>query len=183
VAGLVYDVVDSPLGDVLVAAGETGVVRVSVGDRSAEAALEELDASFLGPARRDARALRRETREIREYFEGRRTRFSASPDLSAVRGFARAVLETTARIPYGEVSTYGDVAAMAGRSRAARAAGNALGRNPVMLLVPCHRVILASGGIGGYGGQEAHKAFLLDLEQGRRFRAPPKSRRREKMKA
>jgi methylated-DNA-[protein]-cysteine S-methyltransferase len=163
---LVYDIVDSPLGDVLVAASDAGVVRVSIGDRSAEAALEELDGSPLGPPVRNRRALGGPTSEVRQYFAGTRKRFSSPVDLSVVRGFARSVLEATARIPYGDLATYGDVAAKAGRERAARAAGNALRGNPVMLLVPCHRVVPASGGIGGYGGQEAHKAFLLDLESG-----------------
>ena len=163
---LLYDVVDSPLGDVLVVASGAGVVRISIGDRSAETALEELDGSPIGPPTRNRRALAGTTSEVRQYFAGTRNRFSSPVDLSAVRGFARSVLEATARIPYGDVATYGDVAARAGRVRAARAAGNALRGNPVMLLVPCHRVVPASGGIGGYGGQEAHKAFLLDLESG-----------------
>jgi methylated-DNA-[protein]-cysteine S-methyltransferase len=173
-----FDVIDSVLGDVLIAASAKGVVRIAFGDRNAEAALEELDASPLGAARRDARAMRPATRQIREYLHGDRCRFDVEVDLSGVRGFTRAVLDATAGIPYGSVETYGDVAAEAGNPRAARAAGNALRGNPIPILIPCHRVVPSSGGIGGYGGQEAHKAYLLDLESAGNA---PRSRRRERM--
>jgi methylated-DNA-[protein]-cysteine S-methyltransferase len=79
-------------------------------------------------------------------------------------GFSRRVLEATAAIPYGAVSTYRDVARSAGSPRAARAAGNALHDNPVPIVVPCHRVVPSGGGIGKYGGQEWRKAYLLHLE-------------------
>jgi methylated-DNA-[protein]-cysteine S-methyltransferase len=74
------------------------------------------------------------------------------------------VLEATARIPFGAVSTYGTIAKVAGSPRAARAAGNALHDNPVPIVVPCHRVVPTGGGIGKYGGQEWRKEFLLRLE-------------------
>ena len=76
----------------------------------------------------------------------------------------RRVLEATAAIPFGSVSTYGDVAKRAGSPRAARAAGNALHDNPIPIVVPCHRVVPSGGGVGKYGGQEWRKEFLLDLE-------------------
>jgi methylated-DNA-[protein]-cysteine S-methyltransferase len=104
-------------------------------------------------------------RELDAYFAGRRQAFRAAIDWSLISGrFSRRVLEETARIPFGSVSTYGDVAGRAGSPRAARAAGNALHDNPVPIVVPCHRVVPSSGGIGKYGGNEWRKAYLLRLE-------------------
>ncbi len=86
-------------------------------------------------------------------------------DLSlAAPGFSTKVLEATLRIPYGSVSTYSEVAAVAGSPRGARAAGNALGANPLPIVVPCHRVLHSGGGIGGYGGGLERKRALLALE-------------------
>jgi methylated-DNA-[protein]-cysteine S-methyltransferase len=104
-------------------------------------------------------------RQLDDYFDGRRRGFRTTIDWSLVsQGFFRRVLEETARIPFGSVSTYGEVAKRAGSPRAARAAGNALHDNPVPIVVPCHRVVPSGGGIGKYGGQEWRKAFLLGLE-------------------
>jgi methylated-DNA-[protein]-cysteine S-methyltransferase len=104
-------------------------------------------------------------RQLDTYFDGRTRAFRTRIDWSLIPdGFFRRVLEETARIPFGAVSTYGTVANLAGSPRAARAAGNALHENPVPIVVPCHRVVPASGGIGQYGGQEWRKAFLLRLE-------------------
>jgi methylated-DNA-[protein]-cysteine S-methyltransferase len=104
-------------------------------------------------------------RQLDAYFEGRLRTFRTRIDWQLVGpGFFRRVLEATARIPFGAVSTYGTVAKVAGSPRAARAAGNALHDNPVPIVVPCHRVVPSSGGIGKYGGDEWRKAFLLRLE-------------------
>jgi len=78
--------------------------------------------------------------------------------------FARSVLEVTRTIPYGEMWTYGDVAAMAGRRGAARAAGSALARCPIEIIVPCHRVVPSGAGFGRYGGEEDRRLRLLRLE-------------------
>ena len=91
-------------------------------------------------------------------------RFDLPVDWSLVHGFAVGVLRATARVPFGHVATYGEMAASAGSPRAARAAGNALHINPIPIVVPCHRIVPASGGLGGYGGGEDRKRFLLDLE-------------------
>ena len=104
-------------------------------------------------------------RQLDEYFEGRRKVFETDLDWSLARGpFARAVLETTATLPFGRVVTYSEVAAKAGRPRAVRAAGNALGSNPVPIVVPCHRVIGRDGTLHGYGGGLHRKVALLELE-------------------
>jgi methylated-DNA-[protein]-cysteine S-methyltransferase len=92
-------------------------------------------------------------------------RFRTALDWSlATGGFSRRVLEATAAIPFGSVSTYRDVATRAGSPRAARAAGNALHDNPLPIVVPCHRVVPSAGGIGQYGGDPWRKEFLLRLE-------------------
>lgn len=153
--------VDSPFGPLLAAEAGGRLVRLAFGDERA-AAIEELSAR--GDVVEDARALAPVRHELGEYFDGRRRRFGIQVDLSSVRGFERRVLEATRRIPFGSVATYGEVAADAGSPRAARAAGNALNGNPVPIVVPCHRVVPASGGLGGYGGHEERKERLLRLE-------------------
>ena len=81
-----------------------------------------------------------------------------------MRGFAQGVLRATARVPFGSVTTYGQMAEAAGSPRASRAAGNALGSNPIPIVVPCHRVLHAGGGLGGYAGGLDRKRYLLSLE-------------------
>ncbi|MBI2238487.1 MAG: methylated-DNA--[protein]-cysteine S-methyltransferase [Actinobacteria bacterium] len=159
-----YASVSSPIGDLLVASTPRGLVRVAFDTEDPAWVLDELahDVSprvLEVPSRLDA--IRR---ELEEYFEGRRRRFDVRVDLRLVHGFSRKVLQATARIPFGAVSTYADVAARAGSPRGARAAGNALHGNPVPIVVPCHRVIRSGGDLGGYGGREDRKEFLLVLE-------------------
>ena len=104
--------------------------------------------------------------EIDAYFAGRLRDFSTPLDLGTLPdGFGRRVLEVTATIPFGELWTYGDVAGLAGSPRGGRAAGNALGRCPIELFVPCHRVVHAGGGIGGYGRHEERKRWLIAHEE------------------
>jgi methylated-DNA-[protein]-cysteine S-methyltransferase len=103
-------------------------------------------------------------RQLDEYFEGKRTEFEVPVDWSLSHGFFRRVLERTAGVGYGHVSTYAEVAREAGSPRAVRAAGNALGSNPVAIVVPCHRILRTGGGLGGYGGGLERKEFLLRLE-------------------
>jgi methylated-DNA-[protein]-cysteine S-methyltransferase len=104
-------------------------------------------------------------RELDEYFAGRRRGFDVAIDWSLVGGpFGRKVLRVTSEIPYGGVLSYREVASDAGSPRGSRAAGNALGSNPVPIIVPCHRVLHAGGGLGGYGGGLDRKRWLLELE-------------------
>ena len=103
-------------------------------------------------------------RELDEYFEGHRRRFDVPVDLSLTKGFSRRVLRAAARIPFGTVATYREVATRAGSPRGMRAAGNALGSNPVPIVVPCHRVVYTGGGLGGYTGGLNRKVALLRLE-------------------
>ena len=135
-----------------------------VGYRPEEEVIEDL-ARRISPRVLEAPArLDPVRRELDEYFEGRRTGFDVPIDWSLTRGFTRGVLSATARIPYGELGTYASVAGAAGSPRAVRAAGNALGANPMPVVVPCHRVVRTGGALGGYTGGVERKEFLLRLE-------------------
>ena len=160
-----YASVDSPLGPLVVAATPKGLVRVSYSEfRGEDDVLEEL-ARKVSPRVLEAPAkLDPVRRELEEYFEGRRQRFDTPIDWSYLAGFTREVLRATAAIDYGEVSTYAGVADAAGSPRAVRAAGNALGANPMPVVVPCHRVLRTGGMLGGYTGGIERKEFLLRLE-------------------
>jgi methylated-DNA-[protein]-cysteine S-methyltransferase len=160
-----YTSVDSPLGPLVVAATPKGLVRVSYSEfRGEDEVLEEL-ARRVSPRVLEAPArLDPVRRELDEYFEGRREGFDVPIDWSYLAGFTREVLRATARIGFGEVSTYAGVAAEAGSPRAVRAAGNALGANPMPVVVPCHRVLRTGGTLGGYTGGIERKEFLLRLE-------------------
>ena len=103
-------------------------------------------------------------RELEEYFDGRRRQFELPLDWTLVGPFGRRVLGVTSEIPYGGVLSYAEVAAEAGSPRGSRAAGNALGANPIPIVVPCHRVLRSGGALGGYGGGLERKRFLLELE-------------------
>jgi methylated-DNA-[protein]-cysteine S-methyltransferase len=105
-------------------------------------------------------------REMDEYFEGRRTEFTTPIDWQLSQGFLRRAREACATIPYGEVRTYKQLAIAAGSPEAVRAAGNAMAKNPIPIVVPCHRVLRTGGGLGGYGGGLECKRWLLDLESG-----------------
>jgi methylated-DNA-[protein]-cysteine S-methyltransferase len=159
-----YATLDSPLGRLLLAATPHGLVRVAYLDSGEDSVLEWL-AAHISP-RVIAAPLDEPRRELDQYLAGERRRFEIPLDWQLVRGFGRRVLEATARIPYGSVSTYKQVAGEAGNPRASRAAGNALGANPLPIIVPCHRILHSTGGLGGYTGGLDRKRHLLDLERG-----------------
>lgn len=167
-AGLVdvaYATTETPVGVLIFAMTRTGLVRVAFPEEGLEHVLDDLAAELSPRVLENPRMTDPVRRELDAYFDGRRRTFGAAIDWSLISGrFSRRVLEETARIPFGSVSTYGDVAGRAGSPRAARAAGNALHDNPVPIVVPCHRVVPSSGGIGKYGGNEWRKAYLLRLE-------------------
>jgi methylated-DNA-[protein]-cysteine S-methyltransferase len=160
-----YATLDSPVGRLLVAATPHGLVRVAYLDFSGEDAVLEALAARVSP-RVIAAPLDEPRRELDEYFAGRRRHFELRLDWQLVRGFSRRVLEATAHVPYGSVSTYKRVAGEAGNERASRAAGNALGANPLPVVVPCHRILHSTGGLGGYTGGLERKRTLLALERG-----------------
>jgi methylated-DNA-[protein]-cysteine S-methyltransferase len=155
---------DSPIGELLLAATPRGLVRVGFPTEDPDATLAQLAARVSprvleSPARLDSAR-----RELDEYFAGRRRAFELPLDWQLTRGFRRRVLEATARIPFGETSTYTAMAGAAGSPRAHRAAGSALGSNPLPVVVPCHRVLRIGGALGGYGGGLEVKQTLLRLE-------------------
>lgn len=157
-----YEEVDSPLGRLVVAVTARGLVRLAYPGE--EDVLDELARDVSPRILRLAGRTEEARRELDEYFEGRRVRFEVPVDWSLTTGFTRKVLRATARIPFGELSTYREVASRAGSERAYRAAGNALGSNPIPIVVPCHRVVHSGGGLGGYTGGLERKEFLLTLE-------------------
>ena len=150
---VVYARIDSPAGPLLAAATERGLLMLAFHDDREEPP-DDGDQTRLEPV----------VCQLGEYFAGTRRDFDLTLDWALVSGFARAVLKATAAIPYGQTRSYAEIAAVAGSPRAFRAAGNALGSNPLAIVVPCHRVVASGGGIGGYGGGLDRKRLLLELE-------------------
>jgi methylated-DNA-[protein]-cysteine S-methyltransferase len=159
-----YGFADSPFGRLMVAVTPRGLIRLDYPDRDLDRSLEVLSSEVSPRILESARATDSVRRELDEYFQGKRRKFGIRVDLGPVHGFRRKVLEQTGRIPYGSVSTYTEVAARAGSPRGMRAAGNALGSNPVPIVVPCHRVLRSGGALGGYTGGLDRKVTLLRLE-------------------
>jgi methylated-DNA-[protein]-cysteine S-methyltransferase len=161
-----YALVDSPVGTLVAAATRRGLATLSYEDHhgGTDAVLDAL-ARKLSPRMLEAPSrLDAVRRELDEYFAGRRRDFDLPIDWSLASPFAKRVLTATAKIPFGEVSTYGAVAARAGNPKASRAAGRALGSNPIPIVVPCHRVIGTSGRLVGYTGGLDRKIALLQIE-------------------
>ena len=160
-----YASVDSPLGPLVVAATPRGLVRVAYTEPGSEDDVLEDLAARVSPRMLEApERLDEPRRELDEYFGGHRKEFDLAIDWSILRGFTLKVLRETARIDFGELRSYAEVATAAGSPRAVRAAGNALGANPMPVVVPCHRVIRTGGALGGYTGGVERKEFLLHLE-------------------
>jgi methylated-DNA-[protein]-cysteine S-methyltransferase len=164
-ADVSYAFEPSPVGELLVAVTPRGLIRIAYGaEERSDSVLEEL-ARRVSPRMLEAPAALDEVRrELDEYFGGKRTGFDVPVDWQLHDGFSRRVLRATARIPYGELLTYAQVAAKAGSPRGSRAAGNALGSNRIPIVVPCHRVVRTGGALGGYTGGIERKEYLLDLE-------------------
>lgn len=159
-----YAEVDSPVGSLLLAATPRGLVRITFPIEPHERVLEQLAASVSPRILESPARLDDARRELDRYFEGRLTEFDLELDWRLTRGFYRKVLRATARIPYGETRSYGELARRAGSPRAVRATGTALGSNPLPIIVPCHRVLRRGGALGGYGGGVDTKRALLELE-------------------
>jgi methylated-DNA-[protein]-cysteine S-methyltransferase len=163
-ADVSYTAADSPFGRLLLASTDHGLVRVAFPEEDEDTMLEKL-ARRISPRIVHAREpLDPVLRELDEYFDGRRRGFDVELDWRLVGPFGRRVLRVTSEIPYGGVMSYAEVAADAGSPRGFRAAGNALGSNPMPIVVPCHRVLHSGGGLGGYGGGLERKRWLLELE-------------------
>lgn len=145
-------VVDSPLGDLSVATDHAGVCGVHFG-RVDAAGTETDDVRLLAAAA-----------ELAAYFTGELTAFTVPLSVRRGSDFERAVWREISRIPYGEMRTYGEVAAAVGDATAARAVGVACNRNPIPVIVPCHRIVGAGGKLVGFGGGLPRKRYLLELE-------------------
>ena len=161
---VVYCTVDSPVGPLLLAATDRGLVRVAFASEDHDVVLAHL-AQRIGPRILAAPdRLEAVTTQLTEYFAGERTRFELPIDLQLSAGFRREVLEHLPQIAYGHTASYAAVAAGTGRPRAVRAVGTACATNPLPLVVPCHRVVRSDGSMGAYAGGAEAKRTLLDLE-------------------
>ena len=154
--------VDAPFGQVFLAKTSKGICRLGF-RRSEDALLTDLERRAVLPEMAPAK-LDHERRELEEYFAGKRRRFDVAIDLRWGSPFQRKVLEAASRIPFGACRCYSDVAKEIGRPKAQRAVGNALGSNPVAILIPCHRVVAAGGQLGGYTGGLDIKKTLMKIE-------------------
>jgi methylated-DNA-[protein]-cysteine S-methyltransferase len=163
-ADVAYGPVDSPFGTLHGAVTRRGLVRLAFPEEDPETMLELLAERVSARIVEAPSLLDPVERELDEYFAGRRRRFELALDWALIGPFGRRVLKRTAAIPYGGYLSYGEVAAEAGSPRGARAAGNALGTNPIPIVIPCHRVLRSQGALGGYGGGLDRKRFLLELE-------------------
>ena len=158
-----YDVVESPVGELLVAASDRGLASIRF-DPDPDRDLERL-ARAAGPrVLRSPRAVEGARRELDEYFAGSRRTFDLSLDLRALPSFTVSVLRELARVPYGNTTTYGELAARVGQPRAARAVGTVMNRNRLPIVLPCHRVVGSNGALVGYAGGLERKLALLELE-------------------
>jgi methylated-DNA-[protein]-cysteine S-methyltransferase len=161
-----YALVDSPVGTLVAAVTPRGLVTLSYEDQfgGTDGVLDWV-ATKLSPRMLEAPArLDDVRRELDEYFAGSRREFDLRIDWTLASAWGRRILKATAAIPFGKVSTYGAVAAKAGNAKASRAAGRALNTNPIPIVVPCHRVIGASGKLVGYAGGLDRKVALLEIE-------------------
>lgn len=170
-----YAKIESPLGPLLVAVSDAGLCEIDFGGSVAEAdflrrlvnrgfAPRSVEAPR-GPFERcDLESIGRVARQLGEYFAGRREQFDLPLDFSGISPFTRQVLAATADVPFGRLETYRGIAQRVGKPRATRAVGNALGRNPIPVVVPCHRVVRSDGALGGYTGGSDIKPRLLAIE-------------------
>jgi methylated-DNA-[protein]-cysteine S-methyltransferase len=163
-AEVVYATADSPFGEITLAATERGLVRLNLPRYRQDDFLALLSKEISPAIIESPKRLDPVRRQIDEYFEGTRKSFGVELDWRLIHGFQERVLRATYEIPWGNTLSYGEIAAKAGNPRAHRAAGTALGRNPIPLIVPCHRITRAGGVPGNYGGGPEMKRALLELE-------------------
>ena len=160
-----FDVVETPIGELLLAASDRGLAAISF--ETDEDRVERL-ARIAGPrVLRSPRSVDGARRELEEYFDGRRRTFDVALDLRALPPFTVSVLDELARVPYGETTTYGQLAQRVGHPGAARAVGTVMNRNRIPIVLPCHRVVGATGDLTGYAGGLDVKRSLLELEGAR----------------
>jgi methylated-DNA-[protein]-cysteine S-methyltransferase len=164
---IAYRTVDSPVGTLLLAATEQGLVRVAYEREGLDHVLQTLSELISPRILQAPRRLDHPARQLAEYFAGERRDFVLPLDFRLASGFRRAVLGHLVLINYGDTKTYAQVAAATGHARAVRAVGSACATNPMPVVVPCHRVLRSDGKLGGYVGGLEVKATLLSLEAGK----------------
>jgi methylated-DNA-[protein]-cysteine S-methyltransferase len=161
--------ITTTLGSIWVAVSDRGLVALDIGvDRAAF--IEQLQRSGYHHISEDSARTSDVLKQVCQYLQGERKSFDFPIDWTVLTPFQEQVLRATYAIPYGQVATYGEIARQVGKPRAARAVGRAEATNPMPLVIPCHRVIGADGGLHGYGAGEGlkTKAWLLQLEGSRR---------------
>lgn len=158
-----FDVVDTPVGPLLLAASSRGLCRVSF-EPDPERHLDRLAREYGPRVLRSSASVEAAHEQLREYFAGRRRGFELDFDLSRTAPFAHRVLHELAGVPFGETTTYGALATRVGAPRAARAVGTVMNRNPLPIVLPCHRVVGSNGSLTGYGGGLHVKERLLRHE-------------------
>lgn len=159
-----FTLIDTPVGRIGLAGSDQGIFNVNFRVTSQDRYVELLEANGV-EVEPDDGSVFQAGEEIRAYLSGTVKRFTVKLDLRGVPKFSSAVLRVTRQIPFGQTSTYGAIAASIGAPQSSRAVGNALGRNPVPILIPCHRVVAAGGKLGGFTGGLAMKRALLSLER------------------
>lgn len=147
-----YEVVPSPVGPLTVVESERGVLRIDFGETPVAALASDLSKRLKTPVQLIRKRELRTSRELCDYFAGKRRRFDVSVDFALVNGFGRRVLEELRRVPFGKLVSYGELAARVGRPLGARAVGGAMRNNPVPIVVACHRVTAQDGSLGGFSG-------------------------------
>ena len=159
-----YTSMMSPLGEIFIAKSETGLCRISFGNIDAAGFIEDIETRFKKVAKRDPKMLDYITEEMQRYFQQKQYVFNFRLDLGFSTHFQKKVLLKAKEIPMGQVISYSDLAKQIGLPKGYRAVGQALGRNPIPVVIPCHRVIASDGSLGGFTGGMQYKIRLLKLE-------------------
>ena len=165
-AAVWYDQVEiEPIGNVMLAVTDRGLAALDFGVTK-DKFISEVRRGLKSIPQHNPNKLSAIVKQVREYLLGKRTEFDLALDMRLMTDFQRTVLQATQTVPHGSVATYGEIAKRIGKPKAARAVGQALGRNPIPLVIPCHRVLASDGSLGGYsgGGGLATKRQLLQLE-------------------
>lgn len=161
-----YTTLQTPIGKLYAGATHKGICCIALSESSWSSFLEEVGERFSINLSKDDSRLQRIKEDLINYFDGNNRSFGIPIDLFTLTSFQKKVLESTGEISYGTVKSYRDIAVSTGSPRASRAVGNALGKNPVPIVIPCHRVVMNDGSIGGFTGGLDKKRFLLKLEGG-----------------
>lgn len=162
VVDVAYTTTDTPVGPLVMAATDQGLLMIEFGGDGSK--LDEIAQRVSPRIVELPRKLDDVRRQLDEYFAGRRHDFELELDWRLSRGFRRAVLDQLVRVPYGHITSYGELAEQAGSPKAVRAVGSAMATNPIPIVVPCHRCLRRDGTLGGYGGGLDTKRWLLALE-------------------